>query len=490
MQPVPDLYACLGVSPSANFEEIRQAFRQMARRFHPDVNPDPSAADEFKLIAYAHDLLSDPGRRKDYQAQFDANGMPIIVSQLVGSRNQLTRLSEPQVIYYLVDIRPLVAMNLPDPPLNVCLVIDRSNSMQGPRLDQVKSAVSQIVENLSQQDVFSVVSFSDRAEVVIPAQNCTNKPAILSKVSGLNAGGGTEILQGLLTGLLEMQRNLTPSAVNHLILFTDGRTYGDEDNCLLLATLAEGDGITVSGLGIGDEWNDSFLDQLAGATGGESHYISSPSIVTRLLTQQVRGMGGTIAQRLRLQVTCDPGVKLRSAFKVQPEAQPVPIDLQPLRIGSLRRDQPVSILLEFLVRTPASGEMQNLARLSVISDIVSLGRIDDRFISDVVIRVYDKPESVTPPLAIVSALDKLTLYKLQEKAWAAVEEGDVRAATSRLQTLASRLLADGQQELANVALAEVSRLNQTRQVSAEARKKIKYGTRALIAPPKSTTTKK
>jgi len=490
MSPVPDLYACLGVSPSATVEEIRQAFRHMARRFHPDANPDPSAADEFKLIAYAHDILSDMGRSKDYQAQFNANGMPIIVSQLVGSRNQLTRSSEPQVIYYLVDIRPMTAMNLPDPPLNVCLVIDRSNSMQGARLDQVKSAVSQIVESLNERDIFSVVAFSDRAEVVLPAQNCANKPAILSKVSGINANGGTEILQGLLAGLLEMQRNLTPSAVNHLVLFTDGRTYGDEDNCLLLATLAEGDGITVSGLGIGDEWNDSFLDQLAAATGGESHYISSPAIVTRLLTQQVRGMGGTIAQRLRLQVTCDPGVKLRSAFKVQPEAQPVPTDLQPLRIGSVRRDQPVSLLLEFLVQTPASSETQNLARLSVISDIVSLGRIDERFISDVVIRLGDIPEVMAPPLAIASALDKLTLYRLQERAWAAVEDGDVKAATSRLQTLASRLLTEGQEELANVALAEVSRLNQTRQVSAEARKKIKYGTRALIAAPKTATTKK
>ena len=490
MQPVPDLYASLGVTPSATLEEIRQAFRHMARRFHPDANPDPSAADEFKLIAYAHDILTDPARRKDYQSQFDANRMPIIVSQLVGSRNQLTRLSEPQVIYYLVDIRPMTAMNLPDPPLNICLVIDRSNSMQGARLDQVKSAVSQIVENLNEQDVFSVVSFSDRAEVVIPAQNCTNKPAILSKVSGLNASGGTEILQGLLSGLMEIQRNLTSQAVNHLILFTDGRTYGDEDSCLLLAMLAEGDGITVSGLGIGDEWNDTFLDHLAGTTGGESHYISSPTVVTRLLTQQVRGMGGTIAQRLRLQVTCDPGVKLRSAFKVQPEAQPVPIDLQPLRLGSLRRDQPVSVLLEFLIRTPAGGEMQNLARLSVVSDLISLGRIDERFSSDILIRIGDTPEAMAPPLAIVNALDKLTLYRLQERAWAAVEDGDVKAATTRLQTLASRLLADGQQELANVAMAEVSRLSQTRQISAEARKKIKYGTRALIAAPNSATTKK
>lgn len=483
-QPVPDLYACLSVARSATLEEIRQAFRQAARRFHPDGNPDPSASEEFKLISHAYDILSDPQRRTEYNALFEAGGMPLFVPQLIPSRSQMLRLGELQVIYFLVDIRATMWSNLPAPPLNVCLVIDRSNSMQGPRLEQVKSAARQIIEGLNPEDTFSIVAFSDRAEVIVPAQPVINKAATLSKVAAINPGGGTEILQGLLTGLLEIQRNLNSKSVNHLILLTDGRTYGDEDNCMLLATLAESDGVTVSGLGIGDEWNDSFLDQLASATGGESRYISSPAVVTRLLTEHVRGMGGTLAQRLRLQVTCDPGVTLRSAFKVSPQAQPVPMDLQPLRIGSLQRDEPASVLLEFVVRT-ADGGSQNLARLTVIGDVLGLGRLDEQYMVDLQTKLADAPEVVSPPLAIVNALDKLTLYRLQEKAWAAVDEGDVMKATTRLETLATRLLADGEGELAKVALAEAHRLGQTRQISAEARKRIKYGTRALIAPPKS-----
>ncbi|MBI3242100.1 MAG: VWA domain-containing protein [Chloroflexi bacterium] len=483
---MPDLYASLGVARSATQDEIRQAFRQTARRFHPDTNPDPSASDEFKLVSNAYDILSDPQRRAEYNGLFDAGGMPLFVPQVIPSRNTMGHLKEPQVVYFLVDIRATLWANLPTPPLNVCLVIDRSNSMQGPRLEQVKSAAKQIIEGLNANDTFSVVAFSDRAEVIIPAQQMTNKAAILNKVSSINPSGGTEILQGLLAGLLEIQRNLNPKSVNHLILLTDGRTYGDEDNCLLLATLAESDGVTVSGLGIGDEWNDSFLDQLAGATGGESRYISSPSVVTRLLTEQVRGMGGTLAQRLRLQVTCDPGVTLRSAFKVSPQAQPVPLDLQPLRIGSLQREEPVSVLLEFLAQV-GEGGLQNLARLTVLGDVLSLGRLDERYMLDLQMKLTDSAEVTPPPLAIVNALDKLTLYRLQEKAWAAVDEGDVLKATTRLEMLATRLISDGEGELAKVALAEAYRLGQTRQISAEARKRIKYGTRALIAPPKAKT---
>lgn len=486
MQPLPDLYASLGVEPSATLEEIRQAFREAARRFHPDANPDPSALEEFKVISQAHDILTDPQRRADYDARAAPRRQPPFSVELTSSRTSLHRNPEPQTLYLLADIRAELPEKLPDPPLNICLVIDRSTSMQGQRLDQVKAAAQQIINSLQPNDIFAVVTFSDRPEIALPAQAAVNKAAAISKVSAISAGGGTEILQGLLCGLAELQKNLSPSTVNQLILLTDGRTYGDEDDCLLLAMLAEADSITISGLGIGDEWNDAFLDRLAAATGGQSQYVNSPAVVTRLLTEQVRGIGRVLAQRLRLQVSCDPEVKLKSALRVSPETQLLPLDSQPLKLGHLLRDQPVSVLLEFVVKA-AGADRQYLARLWVIGDVIDVGRVDEKILVDVNVSLADAAPSQPPPLAIVQALDKLTLYRLQEKAWSAVESGDISLATRRLQTFATRLLAAGETELANLALTEAERLGRSQQVSAEARKRIKYGTRALIAPPSSAS---
>ena len=483
MQSVPDLYAGLGVERTATTEHIRQAYRQAARRFHPDVNPDPLAQEEFKLIAAAYEVLNDPQRRAEYDSR-STRSNPIFTSSVTSSRAKLLRLPEPQIVYVLAEIAARPDAPVQSPPLNLCLVIDRSTSMQGARLDQVKSAAVQIVDSLDDQDVFSVVTFSDRAEVVLPAQPCVNKSVIISKISSINAGGGTEILQGLLCGLLELQRNLNPGTVNHLILLTDGRTYGDEDDCLLLAMLAEGDGVAISGLGIGDEWNDAFLDQLAAGTGGESHYVSSTSVVTRLLTGHVRGMGDTVAQHIRIQAICDPGVKLKSAFRVAPDAQSLVSDTQPIKLGNLLRNGTVSVLLEFVVATHAEPE-RSLARLWVIGDILNRNQADERLPIDVRLSQTDSADITPPPPGIVAALDKVTLYRLQEKAWSDVEEGNIPRATQRLQTLASRLLATGERELASIAMNEAARLNQTRQISAENRKRIKYGTRALIPPPKS-----
>jgi Ca-activated chloride channel family protein len=352
--------------------------------------------------------------------------------------------------------------------------------MQGQRLDHVKSAARQIIDNLDPEDYFSVVSFSDRAEVVSPTQLCQNKPTIISKVNSIQAGGGTEILQGLMLGLLELQKNIKPQCVNHLTLLTDGRTYGDEEDCLLLGTLAEIDGIIISGLGLGNEWNDTFLDQLTNITGGESIYIHSVDKVEDLLVKQVRGIGGTVAQRLRLQITCDTNIKLRSAFRLHPEAFPIAAEDQPLRLGSIPHSGAATILLEFVVKT-GDEPKQPIARVSVVGDILNMGRIDETVITDLSIPVSETASNNPPPAPILKALDKLTLYRLQEKAWAAAEAGKVQEASQHLETLASRLLSAGESDLAKTTVEVAHRLGNTRQIPGDAKKQIKYGTRAFIS---------
>ena len=62
-----DYYAVLGVKKTASAEDIRKAFRKLARKYHPDVNPgDKSAEEKFKTLSEANDVLSDPKKRKIY----------------------------------------------------------------------------------------------------------------------------------------------------------------------------------------------------------------------------------------------------------------------------------------------------------------------------------------------------------------------------------------------------------------------------------------
>ena len=483
-----DLYSLLGVAPNASADDIKAAYRTAARRFHPDVNPHPNATEEFKLIADAYAILNDSAQRAAYDRAIEQTGTgPLLSVRTLFSREVLPLLSEPQVLYTLVEIHPSIAnVELPTPPVNLCIVIDRSTSMQGSRLDQVKASVLHVIDNLRENDTCAVVAFSDKAEVVVPAQRGTmEKTLAKAKVSTVNASGGTEILQGLLTGLIELHQQLSPSAVNHLILLTDGHTYGDEDECLLLAGLAATDGISISGLGIGEEWNDRFLDELTSATGGVATYISSPQQVKTIILDRIRALNAAYAERLTMQVTLDLDVKLDSAFKVSPEAGPVTVDGGPLRLGSMPKEQPISVLLRFLL-PPLSEGKRPIARLSVYGDVVSLGRRGERSVVDILLPVSSElPMDTKPSSAMVEALSRLSQYRLQERASQEASEGDITSATRRLSTLGTRLLATGQTDLAKVALAEARRLEKTRALSEDAKKHLKYGTRALLLAPPS-----
>jgi protein-S-isoprenylcysteine O-methyltransferase Ste14 len=75
---MPDLYAVLGVNRSADATVIKSAYRRLARQYHPDVNPDPMAANKFALLNEAYHVLSDPARRTWYDRTGSTDGINLI----------------------------------------------------------------------------------------------------------------------------------------------------------------------------------------------------------------------------------------------------------------------------------------------------------------------------------------------------------------------------------------------------------------------------
>lgn len=482
-----DAYSALGVSQDATVDDIKAAYRRVARRLHPDVNRDnPGAAVQFQDITTAYELLIDDNRRRSYNAEIRAQEPKShFTLRVTPSKRAITPLMEPQVIYLLAEILPdQSAQDRPDRTntrLNLTLVLDHSNSMSGARLDRVKVAAHQIIDQMKPDDIFSVVGFNDFGEVIIAATPVTDKAALKARISMMTASGGTEIFKGLSLGIEQNKQYLAPRLVNHVILLTDGHTYGDHDRCIEIAKDSAKKGISISAMGLGQEWNDKFLDELASTTGGTSQYINSSGAVVRFLNDHVRNLANVFAERLMLSIAPDPDVRLEYAFKLLPSPQPLPIDTGYIPLGNLQYNRITSVLMQFELPANMREGFRSVARLVAKGDILLHGLQPYQALSDISLEITANPLPEDPPSNILDALGKLTLYRMQERAQEAIEQGDVQEATKRLQTLATRLLEMGEVELATEAQTEAEQLLRTNNLSDAGRKSLKYQTRHLIA---------
>lgn len=480
----PDLYAILGVTRDASQEEIKRAYFEAAQRLHPDKNKAVGETEIFLEVQQAYETLSNLARRKKYDESLPPEDVSVsgFHTRIYYSRPNLVSMNETQMLYVLLEITPEDNDEMVAPPLNVSLVLDRSTSMKDEKMDVLKNAAIHVMRNLRPQDIFSVVTFSDRAEVLIPASYAYDKKKLEASIQMLQPSGATEIFQGLQAGYDEIRQNASQERIDHIILMTDGHTYGDEQLCLSLAEEASTKGIGISAMGIGNEWNDTFLDALASRTGGTSRYISRTEDIHRFLVEKFETFARTLADNVILEIRGTPGAELAYAFRTQPETGPLPI-ADTIHLGPVLKDSSLNVLFEFRIEPALTRQDRiSILRGQLKLSIAGLPRPVQPIGIDFWREVRKEAGGEPPPSAIIQSLGRLTLYRMQEKAHVEVSQGQYDLAARHMKQLATSLLMQGERSLARTALIEAENIEKMQSFSEEGRKEIKYGTRALITP--------
>jgi len=478
-----DYYSLLGLSRDASLEEIRASYFMLARKIHPDITQDKVARAQYIVLQKAFEILTNPKKRELYDATLPPVPTALYSTNVTFSRSKLPAIDEPQLVYALVEFscnaRPESIRSV---PIHLSLVLDTSTSMKGERLETVKSSAIQLLRKLKPTDLVNVIAFNDRADVLIPTTPVYELPRLEQRINMLQTFGGTEIYVALEAGLNQFhKREKIDNCIRHLILLTDGHTYGDEDKCYDLLSTSKSENILVSALGIGSDWNDTFLDRLTGITGGSVVFVDTLRNLDRFLEEKVNSVGNTFARGVSFEYSGDPGINIRFAFRISPETGP--IEPQPLMtLGNLQYNLNLKVLFEFLISksSPHLGIIK-LAEGIIRMNLPEQGKtlafplsLEREFVNDV------SPEP--PPDSIVDAMARLTLYRLQERARKDVGSGNLQSAQEHLQYLATNLLASGDRELAHIVLVEAEHIKQSKRFSKDGDKRIKYSTRALLSP--------
>ncbi len=163
----------------------------------------------------------------------------------------------------------------------LALVIDRSGSMSGEKLEMAKSASIATAEVLTRNDYIGVWAFDSESHVVVPMTRLTSSAAVAGQISGVTSGGGTNMYPGMTDARNALQR--VKAKIKHMLILTDGETAGSGYEAL--ASQCRSEGITISTVGIGGAVRMPFLQAVASLGGGQSYSTMEASAIMRIFTQ-------------------------------------------------------------------------------------------------------------------------------------------------------------------------------------------------------------
>jgi Ca-activated chloride channel family protein len=197
-------------------------------------------------------------------------------------------------------------------PLNLAVVLDRSGSMTGAKIEKARQAAMGLVDQLSPEDYFSLIAYSDYAEVLLPAQQVENKESVKSRIARIRPGGSTALYAGVQLGAAQVQRYLSSRRINRVILLSDGLANVGPSSPRELRqlghTLSE-TGVSVTTIGVGDDYNEDLMAGLAEASDANYYYVKDTEKLPAIFARELGGLVAVAAREVRIEIICPKGVK-------------------------------------------------------------------------------------------------------------------------------------------------------------------------------------
>jgi uncharacterized membrane protein len=245
--------------------------------------------DEFQVVAVNNwDLESiPPARKADLEAFVQQGGGLLVVG---GERNMYAENKQAEDA---LDRTLPAKLAPPRSPEGTCvvLIVDKSSSMEGKKMELARLAAIGVVDNLRPIDMVGVLMFDNSFQWAVPIRKAEDRALIKRLIAGITPDGGTQIAPAL----TESYRRVVPvsATFKHVVLLTDG--ISEEGDSISLAKEAAQQRVTISTVGLGQDVNRGYLEKVASHARGKSYFLSDPSGLEQILLRDVMEHTGSTA---------------------------------------------------------------------------------------------------------------------------------------------------------------------------------------------------
>lgn len=239
-------------------------------------------------------------------------------SSVPGSLRLTGKLSHPYVtpgasdVFMNLEVAGVEVPGARRAPVNIALVIDRSGSMSGEKIAQARRAARDLIDQLTPADRLAIVDYGTDVRV-FRADFATeeNKRRMKAYVARIEDSGGTNIGDGLNAGRAQVMQARSDFSANRIMLISDGQPTVGMTSRGGLVRLAQGikaQGVTVTSLGVGYDFNEDLMQQLASVGGGSYGYLRDASAIAGILQRDLQQATTLVARDVKLSINLPEGV--------------------------------------------------------------------------------------------------------------------------------------------------------------------------------------
>ena len=266
-------------------------------------NPDPVAAmhpDSLAAVEYS----------------FDGK---VLSMQAFGQNAYILQGSNSREFYLYVTTKGAeITTDKKRAPLNISLVLDRSGSMSGDKIKYVKKAADFVVDQLSADDILSIVNYDDAVEITCTSQPIKNKELLHAAIAKIYDRGSTNLTGGMLEGYTQVKSTKKSGYINRVLLLSDGLANVGISEPVQIQSIAQKkfreEGIALSTFGVGADFNEDLMTNLAEYGGANYYFIGTPDQIPSIFAKELSGLLQVVAQNAKLNISFPNNLKCEKVY--------------------------------------------------------------------------------------------------------------------------------------------------------------------------------